>query len=90
MAVFGSIKRKDLVGALKQAGFDGPHAGGKHEFMVKGNLRLTLPNPHQGEISKDLLSRILKQAGISREEWEMNYAAASCGVSKLQELVEQV
>ena len=70
MPVFGSIKRKDLVSVLKQAGFDGPHAGGKHEFMVRENLRLTLPNPHQGEIGKDLLSRILKQAGISREEWE--------------------
>jgi predicted RNA binding protein YcfA (HicA-like mRNA interferase family) len=70
MPAFGSIKRKDLIRTLKQAGFDGPHAGGKHEFMVKGNLRLTLPNPHQGEISKDLLSRILKQAGMSRGEWE--------------------
>lgn len=70
MPAFGSIKRKDLIRSLKQAGFDGPHAGGKHEFMVKGNLRLTLPNPHQGEISKDLLSRIIKQAGISRGEWE--------------------
>jgi predicted RNA binding protein YcfA (HicA-like mRNA interferase family) len=70
MPSFTSIKRKDLIRALKQAGFDGPYAGGKHEFMVRGNLRLTLPNPHQGEISKDLLSRILKQAGISRDEWE--------------------
>ena len=70
MPAFGSIKRKDLIRTLKQAGFDGPHAGGKHEFMVKGNLRLTLPNPHQGEISKDLLTRILKQAGISRSKWE--------------------
>ena len=61
MPVFGSIKRKDLVGALKQAGFDGPHAGGKHEFMVRENLRLTLPNPHQREIGKDLLSRILQR-----------------------------
>ena len=70
MPAFGSIKRKDLIRTLKQAGFHGPHAGGKHEFMVKGNLRLTLPNPHQGEINKDLLSRILKQAGISRGDWE--------------------
>ena len=70
MPPFGSIKRKDLIRALKLSGFQGPHAGGKHEFMVKGNLRLTIPNPHQGEIGKDLLSRILKQAGISREEWE--------------------
>lgn len=70
MPAFGSIKRKDFIRALKQAGFEGPHAGGKHKFMIKGTLRLTLPNPHQGEISKDLLTRILKQAGITREEWE--------------------
>jgi hypothetical protein len=37
--------------------------------MIKGQLRLTIPNPHQGEISVDLLGKILKQAGISREEW---------------------
>jgi predicted RNA binding protein YcfA (HicA-like mRNA interferase family) len=39
MPVFGSIKHKDLVSVLKQAGFDGTHAGGKHEFMVRENLR---------------------------------------------------
>ena len=70
MPSFGPIRRNDLIRALKQAGFDGPLTGGKHEFMVRGNLRLTLPNPHQGEISRDLLARILKQAGLSREEWE--------------------
>lgn len=70
MPALGPIKRKDLIRALKQAGYEGPFAGGKHEFLVKGNLRLTLPNPHSGEVGKDLLSRILKQAGISREEWE--------------------
>jgi predicted RNA binding protein YcfA (HicA-like mRNA interferase family) len=70
MPAFGPIRRKELIRAMKQAGFEGPHAGGKHEFLVKGNLRLTLPNPHIREISKELLSRILKQAGISHEEWE--------------------
>lgn len=70
MPPFSSIKRRELINALKAAGFEGPYAGGKHEFMIRGNLRLTLPNPHQGEISKDLLSRIMKQAGISRDEWE--------------------
>jgi predicted RNA binding protein YcfA (HicA-like mRNA interferase family) len=70
MPAFGPIKRKELIRALKGAGFEGPHTGGKHEFMVKGDLRLTLPNPHQGEIGRDLLSRILRQAGIAREEWE--------------------
>lgn len=70
MPSFGPIKRKDLIKALKQAGFEGPLAGGKHEFLVRGELRLVLPNPHQGEISRDLLRRILRQASISREDWE--------------------
>jgi len=70
MPAFGPIKHKELMQALKKAGFEGPYPGGKHEFLVKANVRLTLPNPHVGEISKDLLARILRQAGISREEWE--------------------
>jgi predicted RNA binding protein YcfA (HicA-like mRNA interferase family) len=70
MPPVGPIKRKDLIKALKKAGFEGPHAGGKHEFLVKGELRLIVPNPHQGEINKDLLLRILRQANIDRAEWE--------------------
>jgi len=85
MPPFGSIKRKELVkalrhrscrehgrhaGARRQAGFEGPFAGGKHEFLVKGELRLVLPSPHPGEISKELLGRILRQANISRAERE--------------------
>ncbi len=70
MPSFGPTKRKDLIKALKKAGFEGPFAGGKHEFLVKGELRLVLPNPHQSEISRDLLARILKQANISRKDWE--------------------
>jgi predicted RNA binding protein YcfA (HicA-like mRNA interferase family) len=38
--------------------------------MIKKSIRLVIPNPHKGDISKDLLSRILKQANISREDWE--------------------
>jgi predicted RNA binding protein YcfA (HicA-like mRNA interferase family) len=70
MPAFGPISRNDLIQALKQLGFEGPYTGGKHAFLVRGQLRLTLPNPHQKEISKVLLARILKQASISREEWE--------------------
>ena len=38
--------------------------------MVRGDLVLTIPNPHQGDIGIGLLARILRQGGISREEWE--------------------
>jgi predicted RNA binding protein YcfA (HicA-like mRNA interferase family) len=70
MPAFGPIKRSDLVRALKRLGFDGPYAGGRHEFMVRGSLRLRIPNPHQGDISKGLLAEILRQADVSRDDWE--------------------
>ena len=37
--------------------------------MVKGDLVLTIPNPHKKEISVGLLIRILRQANIEKEEW---------------------
>jgi hypothetical protein len=37
--------------------------------MVKADLRLTIPNPHRQGISPALLLRILRQAGIPREDW---------------------
>jgi predicted RNA binding protein YcfA (HicA-like mRNA interferase family) len=70
MPAFGPIKRRDLIHHLRQFGFDGPYVGGRHQFMVKGQLRLVIPNPHKNEITAALLSRILRQAGIERSEWE--------------------
>lgn len=69
-AFFESYKTKRPHCRLKEFGFEGPYAGGKHQFMIKGNLRLTIPNPHESDIGINLLSKILKQAGISKEEWE--------------------
>jgi predicted RNA binding protein YcfA (HicA-like mRNA interferase family) len=70
MPSFGPIKRKDLVHYLRVLGFDGPHTGGQHQYMVQGTIKLRIPNPHEGDITADLLARILRQAGISRTEWE--------------------
>lgn len=63
------VSREELIKRLKSLGFEGPFSGGKHQFMVKGEIRLTLPNPHKKDIGVDLLTRILKQAGITKEEW---------------------
>jgi predicted RNA binding protein YcfA (HicA-like mRNA interferase family) len=70
MPAFGPIKRDDLIRWLKKVGFDGPYSGGNHQLMIKGNRTLRLPNPHRGDIGKELLARILRQAGISKDEWE--------------------
>lgn len=70
MPRFGPIKRNELIRYLKKLGFQGPFSGGKHQFMLKGEITLRVPNPHQSDIGKELLSRILKQAKIDRETWE--------------------
>lgn len=70
MPPFGPINRRELVYYLQQMGFQGPAPGTRHQIMVKGTLRLRIPNPHQGNISRDLLARLLRQAGVTRDEWE--------------------
>ena len=70
MPRIGPIKRRDLIRYLKLLGFEGPYSGGKHQFMVKNNITLRLPNPHKGDIGRAFLIRILKQAKIDRNTWE--------------------
>lgn len=70
MPALGPIERRDLIQALKRAGFEGPVSGSRHQFMTKGEITVFIPNPHRGDIGKDLLARLLRQAGISRGEWE--------------------
>jgi hypothetical protein len=38
--------------------------------MIRGMIRLKIPNPHRQDIGIDLLTRILRQAQISREQWQ--------------------
>ncbi|MCU0544623.1 MAG: type II toxin-antitoxin system HicA family toxin [Oscillatoriaceae cyanobacterium Prado104] len=70
MPTFGPISRRDLVRYLREVGFEGPYPGGKHQYMIKGELKLTIPNPHQGDISQALLARMLRQGNITRDDWE--------------------
>jgi hypothetical protein len=70
MPKFGPISRKELVYYLRRLNFDGPYSGGKHQFMIKGALKIRIPNPHAGNIGKNLLSQILTQAEIDKKAWE--------------------
>lgn len=69
MPKLSPVSQKSLVKNFKLFGFDGPYQQGKHPYMIKGTLSITVPNPHDGPISVDLLIRILKQAGITRVQW---------------------
>ena len=59
----------ELVRRLRRLGFDGPYEGGKHPYMVRVDVVVSVPNPHREAIGVDLLQRILRRAGVTREEW---------------------
>jgi predicted RNA binding protein YcfA (HicA-like mRNA interferase family) len=64
------VSRLELIRKLKDLGFEGPEQGkSSHPYMTRGNFTLTIPNEHPYPIDVGLLSRILRQAGISRDEW---------------------
>jgi len=69
MSKLRPVSFRELIRKLKTLDFEGPFTGGKHMFMIKGDLRLTIPNPHRQDIGVDLLKRILRQGGIQRDEW---------------------
>jgi predicted RNA binding protein YcfA (HicA-like mRNA interferase family) len=65
-----NVSWRKLVHKFRALGFDGPYSGGRHLFMMKGELKVRIPNPHRGDISKHLIAEILRQAGISLKEWD--------------------
>lgn len=73
MPKLGPTKHKQLVKHLRQLGFDGPFGQGRsHSIMIRGGRTLTIPNKHGSGVINDvgLLKRILRQAGVTVEEWE--------------------
>jgi predicted RNA binding protein YcfA (HicA-like mRNA interferase family) len=64
-----NIPWRKLVRKFRRLGFDGPFSGGRHLFMIRGTLKVRIPNPHRKDISRHLLAEILRQAGISQDDW---------------------
>jgi hypothetical protein len=70
MPTLGPVSRGELIRCLRELGFDGPFAGSRHQVMLRGEVEVPVPYPNSGDISGSLLVRILREAGVSRDEWE--------------------
>ena len=65
-----SISRKELIKKFRALGYLGPFSGGRHQYMKKDNMKIRIPNPHGSkDIHISLVKEILRQAGISSNEW---------------------
>ena len=69
MAEIKPISRIKLIKKLRGLGFEGPFGGGKHSYMRKSGKRIIIPNPHRGDIGVKLVKKIIKQIGISDDDW---------------------
>ncbi len=73
MPKWSPCKRQDFIRRLRRLGFQGVFSGSKHQFMVIGQNRLTLPS--NAEYSVPQLRIMLREVGsmigheITQEEW---------------------
>jgi predicted RNA binding protein YcfA (HicA-like mRNA interferase family) len=67
LRVFG----KEVISALQRAGFEVTRTRGSHRFLRHSDGRVTTVPVHAGEIiGPGLLSKILRDAKLSRAEFE--------------------
>jgi predicted RNA binding protein YcfA (HicA-like mRNA interferase family) len=67
------LKAREVVRALQRGGFYTHHQTGSHARLLhptKSGVRVTVPI-HAKDIPPSLLRRILKQAGLSEDEFAM-------------------
>jgi hypothetical protein len=56
-----------MIRKFRRLGFEGPVSGGKHAFMMRGALKVRIPNQDIEDVS--LLREILRQASVTEDEW---------------------
>lgn len=70
MSNIANIKVQEMERVLKKAGFTPQVGKGSHKRFKHLNGRRTTLAYHPGNIPKPIVAKILKQAGISLEEFK--------------------
>ena len=70
MSILANIKVKEMERVLLKKGFLVQNAKGSHRTFKHPNGRRTTLAYHPGNIPKPIVSKILKQAGISLDEFK--------------------
>jgi predicted RNA binding protein YcfA (HicA-like mRNA interferase family) len=64
------VTAKDVVAALKRGGFREVHQKGSHLYLWHDGKKLLTGVPmHPGDLGRGLVKKIIKQAGLSEEEF---------------------
>ena len=69
MTALPSVTGRDLIAALRKAGFEVVRVKGSHHFLRHADGRTTVVPVHSGEtIGPGLLSKILRDCELGRED----------------------
>ena len=74
MAAWRPLKRREFVRKLRALGFGGPFSGTRHQFMILGQHRQTIPS--NSEFSVPQIRMLVRQVesilgrSISLDEWD--------------------
>ena len=63
------LKPEAVVEKLKKLWYEGPEAWGRHLHMTKWSEIIPIPKHGRQEIWVGLISKIIKEVWISRDEW---------------------
>jgi len=63
------LKYRELISKLKKLGLTGPYPGSKHPYFLLGGRPIKIPNPHEGDVGKDIIKDILRLIGITWKEF---------------------
>jgi hypothetical protein len=74
MAAWRPLKRREFIRHLRALGFDGPFSGTRHQFMILGQHRQTIPS--NAEFSVPQVRLLVRQVEsilerpVSLDEWD--------------------
>ena len=73
MAGWRPLKRREFIRRLRALGFDGPFSGTRHQFMVSGQHRQTIPTNSEYSVpqTRMLLRQLASILGrpVSLDDW---------------------
>ncbi|MBZ0304199.1 MAG: type II toxin-antitoxin system HicA family toxin [Anaerolineae bacterium] len=69
MSKLSNISSRQVIRALEKLGFYVDHQTGSHIIMRRDDPRTTIPIPERSEMRKGTLRKIIKQAGLTVDEF---------------------
>lgn len=63
------LKASEVIRKMKKIGFQGPIHWWRHSHMIKWELTIPVPLHGNKDLKVWLISMIINEIGISREEW---------------------